>query len=472
MPNAAPHLAGERGFTLVEVLVAIVVLLVGVMGVLSMATGASTATSRTKAHEAANGLARDMVEASHAEPYASLTAASLRSALEAREGLGDAAPGTPGWQVKRRGVTYTVAVSLCLYDDPRDGGGSHDASYCSDGAPAASSDSNPNDYKRVTFALSWAFDGRTERMSQASLIMNNDRGPTVTALRTNPAGTNVVTSGHSIAFALTTSVQPARLEWSVDGAFQEDLTSGISGSGTAYAFNWNAGNPCSNNGVMDGTYIVSAKAFSAAGVSPGPRGLTIRLNRCAPAAPTALAAGRNRWGVEVNWEDNREDDVVGYRVFRGIGSATPTAVASGPCSGVVKASTCIDPDPAPTQPLGYTVRAVDRDAAGELRDGTASAKFTVVTSNRAPAAPQIGNAGTYGTIGWYPTADPDGGDSVDFYRIYRDGQGLSNRYDVIDATGSALAWTDANPGGTSHTYYVVAVDTRLAESAFSNGVTR
>ena len=98
--------------------------------------------------------------------------------------------------------------------------------------------------------------------------------------------------------------------------------------------------------------------------------------------------------------------------------------------------------------------------------------MTVATGNRAPATPSIGSAGTYGTIGWYAVTDPDRGDSVDFYRIYRDGQALSNRYDVIDASGDPLVWTDGNPGGTTHTYYVVAVDTRLAESAFSNAVTR
>jgi hypothetical protein len=302
--------------------------------------------------------------------------------------------------------------------------------------------------------------------------MNSDRGPAVTAFDTNPPGNPVVTGGNSIAFALTTSIAPAKLEWYLDGAFQQDLGSGVSGGATAYSFSWNAGSPCSNNSVGDGTYVLSARAFNTAGSTPGPRALTVRLNRCVPQAPTALSGGRNRWGVELNWEDNHEDDVIGYRIFRGIGSATPAAVASGPCSGLLKVSTCIEPDPAPSQSVTYNVRAVDRGASGAERDGTASANFTVVTGNRVPSTPTIGNAGTYGTIGWYAVSDPDRGDAVDFYRVYRDGQALSNRYDVIDAAGDPIVWTDPSAGGTQHTYYVVAVDTRLAESGFSNAVTR
>jgi hypothetical protein len=324
----------------------------------------------------------------------------------------------------------------------------------------------------VRFELAWTREGRSETATQSTLVMNSDRGPVVTALNTNPAGLAAVTAGNSVAFAITTSLQPARLEWYLDGAFQQDLSSGVSGNATSYSFSWPIGSACTNNSVVDGTYVVSAQAFNASGTTPGPRALTVRVNRCAPQAPTGLAGGRNRWGVEVDWADNEEDDVVGYRVYRGIGSATPTAVASGPCSGVVKASTCVEPDPAPTQALVYNVRAVDRDAGGSLRDGAASSNRTVVTGNRAPGTPAISNGGSAGTIGWNAVADPDSGDSVDFYRVYRDGQTLAHRYDIVDAAGSPILWTDDATGGASHTYYVVAVDTRLAESGFSNGVTR
>ena len=49
LPAHVPH--GERGFTLVEVMVAIMILLVGVLGVVSMVDGANAVTSKTKARE-------------------------------------------------------------------------------------------------------------------------------------------------------------------------------------------------------------------------------------------------------------------------------------------------------------------------------------------------------------------------------------------------------------------------------------
>lgn len=463
----------ERGFTLVEVLAAVAILLVGVLGVLALSNGASGTTARTKSREAATGLNRELIEAAHAIAYVELTPESVTTRLQDQPGLDDAS-GAAGWQIARRGVTYTVTASLCLIDDPKDGMGAHDASYCSDVGPAGSADAEPSDYKRLALTSTWSEGGRNATATQSVLIANTDRGPAVTALDTIPAGNAPVTSGSTVQFRAFTSAAPHKLEWYLDGAYQEDRTSGISGNGTGpFTFNWSIGSACSTGAVLDGTYAVGVQGFNRSEATAGARSLTVSLNRCLPLPPTGLAAGRNRWGVELSWESNREDDVAGYRVFRGVGSAAPTAIASGPCSGVVKTSECIEPDASSSQTLTYNVRAVDRDpSTGAFRNGAATANVTVATGNRAPATPAIGNAGTYATIGWYAVTDPDRGDAVDFYRIYRDGQGLANRYDVVDASGDPILWTEPKPDGTTHTYYVVAVDTRLAESGFSNGVAR
>jgi hypothetical protein len=454
----------------VEVLAAIAILLIGVLGVAALATGANKTTGRTKSHEAAAGLAREMLESARAMPYADLTAASLSSMLRQRHPDADAA--TPGWQVKRRGITYTATSSLCTLDDPKDGMGAHDASFCSDTGGGGTDDTNPNDYKRAMVTLAWNGTYGPQTTAQSTLITNSDRGPAVTTLDTSPPGNATVGSGNDVNFTLTTSLPPSDVEWYVDGAFQENLGKGISGSDTSYSFSWKIGSACTNNSATDGSYVVSAQAFNSAESTPGPRALTVRLNRCAPYAPTGVVGGRNRWGVELSWEANKEDDVVGYRVFRGIGSAPQTAIASGPCSGVVKTNGCIEPDPAPTQTLTYSVRAVDLDTSGSQRNGASSANLSVTTGNRAPATPVASNNGSSSTLRWSAVSDPDGGDSVDYYRIYRDGQTLAHRYDVMDAVTNPLLWTDADTGGTTHTYYVVAVDTKGAESGFSNGVTR
>lgn len=464
---------GEDGFTLVEVMAAIVILLVGVIGVVALADGANGTTAKTKGREAATGITRDVIEGAHAIPYVELTPSTVSATLQAQPGLGDADASAGGWQIKRRNTTFTVTTTLCQIDDPKDGMGAHDATFCSDVGTAGTADASPSDYKRLKIALSWADGGRTGSASQSVLISNTDRGPAVTSLDTAPAGNPVVTSGSSIGFTARTSSEPYRLEWYLDGAYQQDLSGGITGSGTGpFTFSWNIGSACQTGAVMDGSYIVGLQGFNRVNATPGPRSLTVTLNRCIPYTPSTFQAGRNRWGVELRWEANREGDVVGYRVFRGTGSTTPQALASGPCGNVVKEPQCIEPDPSSSTNLTYLIKAIDRDSSGNLREGPTSASVTVNTSNKAPGVPVLSSGGAGATLAWSAVTDQDKDDYVDFYRIYRDGTALSNRYDVIDAKGTSFTWTDPTPGTSSHTYYVTGVDQRLAESNASNGVTR
>jgi hypothetical protein len=60
--------------------------------------------------------------------------------------------------------------------------------------------------------------------------------------------------------------------------------------------------------------------------------------------------------------------------------------------------------------------------------------------------------------------DPDFGDKIAFYRIYRDGTSYDSRYDVWVDSGLSVQFIDGNTGGTSHQYWVTAVDTNYAES--------
>ena len=58
-------------------------------------------------------------------------------------------------------------------------------------------------------------------------------------------------------------------------------------------------------------------------------------------------------------------------------------------------------------------------------------------------------------------ADPDAGDSVTGYVIYRDGQRLADAY----ATTTSTSYADTAVSDGAHTYWVVAVDSRGAQSA-------
>ena len=127
--------AGEDGLTIVEVMVAMVVLLVGVLGTLTLIDGSLASTSRTTAREQGTNLARDLVERSRQAGYKDMTMALAPATLRATLPAADAATALSGptsstFHVTRRGVDYTVTVFACSIDDPTDGAGVGNATFC------------------------------------------------------------------------------------------------------------------------------------------------------------------------------------------------------------------------------------------------------------------------------------------------------------------------------------------------------
>ena len=123
---------GEQGFTIVEVMVAMVIMLVGVLGTLVLIEGSMASTSRTTAREQGTNLARDLVERSRQADYASVTMdlapATLRATLPASDNASALTGST--FSVKRRNVVYTVTIFACSIDDPTDGAGVGNATFC------------------------------------------------------------------------------------------------------------------------------------------------------------------------------------------------------------------------------------------------------------------------------------------------------------------------------------------------------
>jgi hypothetical protein len=330
-------------------------------------------------------------------------------------------------------------------------------------------DSNPDDYKRIVTLVTWDRGNGSRHAIQSSTVPNPgvSAAPAVTGVTTVAGFPN---PSNPARFTATTSRTPSAVTWYVDGnARSTSANSG--GSGTSWWFDWALGAVNTTVGgepnageLLDGNYVVAAKAFDGYGQYGSSRSKTVTLNRRQPYAPVGFAGGRNGSVVEFEWTPNAERDLHGYRVYR-----SPSEGGNEVCALTVKTS-CQDTNPPSASTLHYYLVAVDKTDAGAYREGDESATITVTSSNDPPYPPSSLSLSTTDgntTLTWSASpGDPNqllGGDKVDYYRIYRDGTAVANRYDST-GDGTVLTWTDFETGGTSHSYWVVAVDTQLAES--------
>ena len=477
---------------LIEVMVAIIVLMVGVLGSVTLVDAANKTTSTTRARESATNLARSILEATRSQPYTSLVQSTVASAVQTEPGLADSDAGTAGWQIVRRNITFTVDLTVCSVDDPADGIGNDDSTFCSTGTPTNPPDSKPADYKRAKVTLSWSDRSGPRQMTESTVISGTYRGPSVLTL-SSPGGVFTDSSANPgfINLDLTASAGTDHVNWSLDGNDQGQ----VFGCGTFCVLQWNLGKatgsaPCdpAGGGALDGTYIVQATAYDSQGLSDNPRAVTVQLNRCPPMPPTGVEGGETKPqpgdtlksafpGVELQWDASPEEDVIGYHVYtskNSTGPWTPVPPNQGPdpsipgCDGLVKQPNCVDQDT--SQNLYYQIRAVDTDPNGAQREGAPSAPLLVNPTNGKPGKPGVAvdNSFPY-TLAWNGSkyGSPPPGDYTDFYYIYRDNlNGRADRYDSVDNDGSGaqIQWTDPDPNGTDHYYWVVAVDNHLAES--------
>jgi prepilin-type N-terminal cleavage/methylation domain-containing protein len=497
-----PPALDQRGFTLVEVMVAIFVLLVGVLGVVSMVDGANAVTSKTRAREGGTNIARSVIEISRSVRYRDLTATALLDELDARDGLQDVEPG-PDYEIHARGLDYAATITVCSLDDPQDGLGNHNGpvAYCADSdvlaAGANAADRNPDDYKRVRVTLRWTTRSTGQSITQTSSIINpvGGLGPSVTGLvMESPSSLTSDPlliedpSAYSPRFRATTSTSAEQVTWSVSGRAKGQA----SGGPKTWTFDWDITNSSTGDPIYyDCTYVIQANAFDTQGRSGAPFAKTVRLNRMLPLKPEGFAGGRNGNGnfVDLAWVTNPECDVVGYRVYSGdspttitnpvtcLGAATPTLDA--------KADSCIHDAPAGN--VWYRLVALDTPSGGGTpREGASSDVLAIgpVSSNVVPTVPSGlsscigGQAGCLVANGvpaddgvlvirWLPSTDVDG--TIQLYRIYRDGVSYARRHaSFYPKTGELLAWIEPEPDSSAHEYRISAVDDDFGESALSD----
>lgn len=140
----------ERGFTIIEVMVAAVILVIGVLGTLALIDGANAHTDKNKRREAATNTARQVIEAVQRVGWDGMTNTAIGPALQALPGLSDVDSGTAGWQLENRGLRFQVVTSACSIDEPSDTRGVHSPSitWCL-GEIAGSTDTSPEDLRQA-----------------------------------------------------------------------------------------------------------------------------------------------------------------------------------------------------------------------------------------------------------------------------------------------------------------------------------
>jgi Tfp pilus assembly protein PilV len=451
------RLACDRGFTLVELLVASVVLIVGMLGVLVLLTGALQMTATNNERVGATNLARELVEATRSLDYADMTGSRVQTRLQAR-GLGSGSP----WVIERRYAHYTVAAVSCTYDSPTDGL----AAVAPDGVclprPAGTvGDANGDDFRRTTFSISWAGGGTSRPVSQTTLVVNPSGGLGPRILGASPIA-QTITSNLTEAQVVWTTTTARTLRWTVD----DGKSSGAVTGSTAFTTQWALGSPGSGSEVLDGSYEITGQPFDDRDVAGEAKRVNVVINRRLPYAPPSLAGGHDTrvddW-VDLEWGRSRERDVLGYRAsWAGTDGAAGTGDDEQVCPAAgdgwmldPAVTSCTDFSP-PAGAATYYVAAVDRAPDNALREG--DRRTLAITAPTPRPSPPIGLVSSTvagePTLVWLPPLT--GG--VSFYRIYRDDE----RYDRTSA--GSLIYHDSNPGMEQHRYAITAVNSSYNES--------
>jgi prepilin-type N-terminal cleavage/methylation domain-containing protein len=498
MESAPRKLSDERGYTLVELLVAAFVLVIGMAGAFTLLNGANRASTTNNARMGATNLGRELLEDARSVEYDSLKPSTITGVIQAKAGVtGNPSP----WVVFRRGIQYTATLDVCTFDDPKDNvAATPPANVCTPQAPVPASagtldpEIQPDDFRRVTVTIAWNTGNGDQSTKLVSLINNpsGGLGPRIITFDPpvkKPDGSPAQLDSGIVATFPTVTTNAGSVRWNSDGTpnGSGDSTLGPTTWDTTWQLGTKAlavdpvGNPTwattqftPASTVLDGTYTVTAQAFDELGIAGDSRAAVLPLNRSEPITVTGFEAGRNFnvSKVEFQWNENPEHDIIGYKVYETgpdnvLGNGNDTLVCST-SSGSATSCTASMPGTNPT----YAVVAVDLTDITDTGSLPRESDFgqTQTISSTEPDRPDSLAVGADPSTGkpqlsWaHPNVS-----AVRYFRIYRDACcSPADRYDVTKT--NATTYTDpAAPSGT-HRYWVTAVGPGISESQPSNNV--
>jgi Tfp pilus assembly protein PilV len=518
-----PPPASEEGLTLVEVLIATIVLAVGIVGTFGMLNTATKTSAQTHDREGAVSLAREILEDARTIPFAQLSPSSVEAKLQEMNGLENLTPGE-GWHIARgesktqKGATYTVEVSECAIDEPKNGLAltseveSEASTYCEahkgneEWQAGDAVDTTPIDFKRVTARVSWTATGRSPYVQQVALIgaAGEPTSLNATELKLAPPKASYgevlfkestlakpVVEGDvaELTFSVCAPTSATGVLWSLEGVLEgsatkleagckeeegKELETGGKVERNTWTFKWKI------EGLSDGTYQISAQATTTKGVLGAPVTIPVTLLRATPAAPKGVKGGFNEVYVggvktrvvELEWAANSERNVIGYQVYGPKGEA----VCPSNVEEVVFSLSCkeVPTSYEPESGLTYKIVALYQNIEKKVAQGEA-AEFTLeYPLPTAPGPPRnLKSKDFEGTVKltWEPPAEGE----VAFYRIYRGAAGeacpmnYTSRYGIASAVAEP-SFTDTNTT-TTHSYCVTAVGFTMIESSFAGPVT-
>ena len=499
METVARRFDDERGYTLVELLVAAFVLVVGMAGAFTLLNGANRASTTNNARMGATNLARELLEDARSVDYDSLTPAAITGVIQAKAGVaGNPSP----WIVARRGINYTASLKVCTFDDPKDNvAATPPANVCTPQAPVPASagtldpEIQPDDFRRVTVTISWNTGSGDRSTKMVSLINNPSGGLGPRIIKFDPPVVLADGSSGQVTFGMdaifpTVTTNAGSVRWNSDGTpnGSGDATGGPTTWGTTWQLgnaaddqdpatvtNWATTQYDASSTVLDGTYTVTAQAFDELGIAGDSRAAVLPVNRSTPITVRGFEAGRNFniSKVEFQWRQNPEHDIIGYRVYElgpdgVLGNGNDTLICQT-ASAAATSCTANMPSDNPT----YSVAAVD---LSDITDTTSTPRISTygtaeTLSSIQPDSP-TGLAGAPDLATGRPSlswSHPDTG-AVRYYRIYRDNCcSPADRYDAT-AAGTTTTWIDTNAPSGTHRYWVTAVGPGINESQPSGSV--